>query len=666
MRSIPIVKDVVLVGGGHSHALLLRQWAMQPIPGVRITLISQAVLTPYSGMLPGLIAGHYTAADIHIDLARVCHWAGVRFIEAYVTGIDLQRNLVQLAYRPAVGFDVLSLDTGSTPDLSVPGAAQFTTPVKPVYAFYSRWMKIKARLDTHAQHITLGVVGSGAGGFELIMAMRHALATDRCTCHWFLRGEHAIAGRPPRVGALALTAAEAAGVVVHRNFNVTEVQSKGLNSEDGRFVKIDEILWCAAASAPSWPARAGLETDERGFVATNRYLQSRSHPTVFATGDIGTQLDSPSDKAGVFAVRQAPVLFANIRRLLLSKNLKPFVPQRDFLSLMATGKKAAIASRGPFALSASWIWRWKDHIDQKFMDQFRCLSAMRPPKSVFQLPAALLKGTDLEPTEVNSETMRCAGCGAKVGAGILHDVLSEIAPFQRTGVLSGVSQCDDSAVFEITDGALVQSVDQLSAIVEDPYVFGYIAAVHALSDVFTRKAVLHSAQAIVGVPFAADAIVRRDLHQLMSGAVAALNSEQCSLIGGHTAESSELQVGFVVNALLSVPPSLLSANSAPVNAGDKLILTKPIGSGVLFAGFMQTRARGVDIHAAILSMKQSNRQAAELLFSHEVLLLTDVTGFGLLGHCHQLFSAISLKAHFDLNKIPVFDGVLELAERGST
>ena len=269
--------------------------------------------------------------------------------------------------------DLLSLDTGSTPDLSVPGAREHTTPVKPVSDFHARWQAIRERLASGAtaddpaddpadgptddpfdgaaaRPLSIGVIGSGAGGFELIMAMRHALPPGRAECHWVLRRDVPLAGRPPRLGERALAAARRAGVAVHADFDVVRVREEGVEARDGRFLKLDETLWCTAATGPEWPAAAGLATDERGFVATDRHLRSVSHPHLFATGDIGTQRDTPSAKAGVFAVRQAPVLFENLRRTLLGEPLERYVPQRDFLSLMATGGRSAIASRGPFVV----------------------------------------------------------------------------------------------------------------------------------------------------------------------------------------------------------------------------------------------------------------------------------------------------------------------------
>lgn len=722
----------MLVGGGHSHALLIRRWAMEPLAGVRLTLVSRDVLTPYSGMLPGLVAGHYTVDDVHIDLARLCAWAGVRFVRGDMTGLDPSRCEIALAgERPPIAWDLLSLDTGSTPDLSVPGAAEHATPVKPVADFHARWQAIVARADAGQRRVSLGVVGSGAGGFELIAAMRHALPIARADCHWFLRRALPLGGRPERLGRRALTAARRAGIDVHTAFDVTRVTANGVEARDGRVVTLDETLWCTAASGPDWPARAGLETDERGFVATDAFLRSVSHPWIFATGDIGTQRDTPSAKAGVFAVRQAPVLFDNLRATLLGRPLARYRPQRDFLSLMATGGRSAIASRGPLVLEGKAIWHWKDRIDGAFMQRFRELPPM-PLRTVPPLvPDALLAapdvlaggdigrgpegvdaavvpagiravarsgfrsgfrggaragaGTDdiVHPDDGIGSGMRCRGCGAKVGGALLDEVLGTLAVERRDDVRAGVAEAGDTAVFDPAGRWLVQSVDQLDAIVDDPWTFGRIAVLHALSDVFTEPARVHSAQVLATLPHAHARVTRRELDTLMRSIVATLAGEGATLIGGHTAEGDALTVGLVVNALREGEPARGASVSAArgdemdrdqdVNrhrdpdssrAGDALVLSQPIGIGTLFAGLARTLARGADIETALDVMRRSNRGAAEILRAHGARAMTDVTGFGLLGHLVRLPLPDGIVATVDIRAVPLLSGALALAESG--
>ena len=651
MNTAPIVRDVVLVGGGHSHVLLIRRWAMQPMAGVRLTLVSNSYESPYSGMLPGLIAGHYTVEEVHVDLLRLCNWAGVRFIESTLLSIDMDAQEIHLDERPNLGFDVLSLDTGSTPDVSVPGALENVTPVKPVYNFFSRWQSIVSRLQEQLEtSVSIGIVGSGAGGFELMQAILHALPQGSCQCHWFLRGEQPMNSRPVKVRQLAEAAAMKAGAVIHKQFDVVRVEPNRVVSADGREQELDEILWCTAATGPLWPKQAGLATDDRGFVATNAHLQSLSHPSVFATGDIGTQQPTPSAKAGVFAVRQAPYLFDNIRRLLLEQPLKTYRPQTDFLSLMAVGPKRAIASRGPFAIEANWVWRWKDHIDRKFMKQFIDLPDMSLRKHYLNTPEKL-----------KTETMHCRGCGSKVGGAVLDAVL---AGDDMPTMKKGMSPAADVAVIEPMNTRWIQSVDQINAVVDDPYLLGKIATLHALSDVTTMPSVPHSAMLVVTLPHAVDKVAKRDLTLLMKGVSEVLRSESMQLLGGHTTQGAELALGVVVNAALSDGALSIDEIRPQIVPGQQLILTQALGIGTLFRGLMEARTKGKDVRAAVQAMLTNNRSASDILREHGALAMTDVTGFGLLGHLQRLLMDLDAGADISIDSIPILDGAVDLAQQG--
>jgi len=539
------------------------------------------------------------------------------------------------------------------------------TPVKPVYDFHQRWKQIVGRLnESNVDDLVIGVVGSGAGGFELITAMRHALPSRKAKCQWFLRAELPLKGRPEKVGQLAVKAAREQGIEVITGVDIISVQSGELSAADGRTFKLDEILWCTAAVGPNWAKRAGFTLDNRGFVSTNRYLQSVSHPFCFATGDIGTQAETPSVKAGVFAVRQAPYLFKNIKSYLLGRTLFPYKPQTDFLSLMATGGQRAIASKGPFALEANWVWRWKDHIDRTFMNRFIKLPPISMTKPAV-LPREFQNSIGLS---TDTPPMLCRGCGAKVSSHVLDRVLSKLKQLPNVNVLSGISEGTDTAVVNLPSNTLVQSVDHINAIVDDPYLLGRIAALHALSDVITIDAEPHSAQVFVSIPTASDAIVERDFYQTMSGVVAALNEERCSLVGGHTTQGGELSIGVVINATQSrdEDSNIGVDTHYEVKEKDALILTQGLGTGALFAGLMQQKSKGSDIAMALEQMQTSNRKAADMLRKFGAKSITDITGFGLLGHLTRMMRqpSINLGWELDLASVPFLLGAESLVKAG--
>lgn len=661
MNSVPIIKDIVLLGGGHSHALLIRQWAMKPVAGVRLTLISRDVLTPYSGMLPGYVAGHYSHDDIHIDLTRLCSWAGIRFIESTVVGLKPDEQQVLLQDRPAIEYDCLSIDTGSTPDQSVPGSADYAVPVKPIHRFQAHWQSFRKRMESLDHAANIGVVGSGVGGFELILAIQHAASELKrdVRFHWVIRGDEPLRAQPPRARELAIEACRERDIHLHKRFDVTEVYADRLLASDGRELPLDDVFWVIAAAAPHWPAQSGLATDKRGFIATNAHLQSLSHPDIFASGDVGTQLETPAAKAGVFAVRQAPVLFENLIRFVLDQSLKIYKPQSNFLSLMALGSREAVASRNGVVVSGKWVWQWKDRIDRAFMNKFHRLPIRKMVAQTFDdVPQALREQAGLQATDA---AMRCGGCGAKVGSGVLQRVLANCTTIERDDVLVGLSAADDAAVVTVNNGALVQSVDQFRAMLDDPWILGQVAALHALNDLYAMGAEPQSAQALITLPFSAESVQERDLNQIMSGALSAFNSVSCAIVGGHTGEGVELMVGFAVNGLID-QHALLTTDS--LKNGDALILTKPLGTGVLLAANMQARVPGVSLRHCIDSLLVSNRDAAELLQDHGCTALSDVTGFGLIGHLKRLLCSSALGCKLDVGSIPLLPAARELADEG--
>lgn len=674
-----LTRDLVLVGGGHSHAIALRRLAMRPLAGVRITLISPSSHTPYSGMLPGLVAGHYTFEETHIDLAKLCQWAGARFVCAQVTALDPHNQCVSVQGRPAIHYDVISLDTGSEPELdSVPGARTHATPVKPVARLWQRWQAFEARMAAlHERPARIGIVGGGAGSVELALAMAYRVQTQSSPS----QQRRSAQGGPPAssVGAPSTGLQQArhtvqvelwcgaedilqaydmrarravkralheAGIVLHTQARVVDVQADRLTTAAGRQGEFDELFWCTGAAPAPWVAASGLATDAAGFLAVNEMLQSHDDPAVFAAGDIAAFTADPRPKAGVYAVRQAPVLEHNLRALLEGRTLRRYRPQRRFLSLLSLGEKRATAERGRFSATGAWVWQWKDRIDRNFMARFSALPTMSVPA-----------------TSAAVAQQPCGGCGAKVGAQALAAVLAELATLYPEHCSAAVN--DASPVPVAPGQRIVQSVDVLRQIVADPWLMGRIAANHALSDLYACGARPVSALAAVTLPFASARVLQRDLFQILAGAMATFAAADCRLNGGHSMQGPELQLGFTVNGVAmdcsDDTPGLLGKTGAA--AGDALVLTKPLGTGALFAAHMLQAADGRDIQAAIAMMLASNARAAQLALSHRATACTDITGFGLLGHLLEMLGD-DQGAQLEASAVPLLPGAMSVVQAG--
>jgi selenide,water dikinase len=457
----PITKHLVFIGGGHSHAIALKLFGMNPLPGVRLTLISDVTDTPYSGMLPGYVAGLYSFEDCHIDLYPLAAFAGAALVRDRAIGLDLEQNRVLCAHHPPIRFDALSIDIGSTPTaVTVPGAQEFAIPVKPISKFLDYWQSLVDQVSADPQQpLSLAIVGGGAGGTELALSVQARLSRiyqqagqspNHLQLHLFHRGDRLIPERTPWVGHTLQRILQYRQTQVHLGESVCAVEAQGLEKprqircESGLTVECDRVFWVTQASAAPWLKTSGLATDERGFIEVGNTLQSISHPQVFAAGDVATMIHHPRPKAGVFAVRQGKPLFENLRRYLQGNLPKPFHPQQQFLILIGTGDEAAIASRGPFRLGPHpWIWQWKDRIDRQFMDRFTLLPPM--PPSPFPKPTH-------PPTHSLTHPLPCAGCGSKVGGTILEQVLNQIKTEQSgsTGISIGLDNPDDAAVLQLS------------------------------------------------------------------------------------------------------------------------------------------------------------------------------------------------------------------------
>jgi len=666
----PVLRDIVLIGGGHSHVGVLKRFAMKPVPGVRLTLICRDTHTPYSGMLPGYVAGHYSYDDVHIDLSRLAEFAGARFYRAEAKGIDRISKRVICKDRPDVPYDILSINIGSSPRVNeVEGAAEHSVPVKPITGFNNRWLALLSRIETHEGPLTIAVVGAGAGGVELTLAMQYRLRNEfeqrgkdsgQLHFHLFDTSEEILPTHNPKVREVFRKTLSERGVKLHLGSPVEKVAEGLLRTAAGENLQTDEVLWVTRAGGPAWLEETGLALDEGLFLRVRDTLQVENDDNIFAAGDIANVVNHPREKAGVFAVRQGPPLADNLKRMALGKAPKDFHPQKKWLALISTGDKYAVASRGDLHFDGAMVWRWKDWIDRRFMENFTDLPPMDEGASLPDTAAA--QNPEDASQAISAVAMRCGGCGAKVGSTVLSRALGELRPIERDDIIIGLHAPDDAAVLRVPPGkAVVHTVDFFRAFIDDPYIFGRVAANHSLGDVFAMGAEAQSATAVATVPYGIESKVEDVVYQMMSGAVEVLNEAGCALVGGHTGEGRELALGFAVNGLIN-PDEVMSKGG--LQAGDALILTKPIGTGTLFAAHARLAAKGRWIDSALASMLQSNKSAADCLRRFGCKACTDVTGFGLLGHLVEMTRPSGVDAELDLSSIPVLPGAEETAAAG--
>ena len=652
-QPLPLTRDLVLIGGGHTHALVLRAWGMNPVPGVRLTLINPGPTAPYSGMLPGLIAGHYTRDQLEIDLVPLARHAGARLVIGRAAGIYRAARLIRVPGRPEIRYDLASIDIGITSELpDLPGFAEHAIPAKPLGAFAERWQRFvaEARAGQAAPRVT--VIGAGVAGVELALAARHRLLQAGLAPEVTLLDAAEEILRDVRKGAKAALLDQIArqGIVLRKGVSIARITGAGAVLETGETIPAGLVIGAAGSFPQGWLAETGLDLKD-GFVTVDACLRSVSDPHLYAVGDCAHLSHDPRPKAGVYAVREAPLLLANLKAELTGGRRKAYRPQRDYLKLISMGEKRAAADRFDLRIEGRWVWRWKDHIDRKFMRQFKHLPAMERGG---RIPSGAALGMD---ELAGGGQPPCGGCAAKPGVETLAGALEGLAPPARPDVLRGAG--DDAAILLHGDGRQVLTTDHLRAVTEDPYLMARIAATHALGDIWAMGAEPQAALSLVILPRMTDAMQAATLRDILAGAQEVMRAAGADLAGGHSSTGAELTIGFSVTGLVKGRPVGLDS----ARPGDDLILTKPLGTGTILAAEMQLEAQGEEVLCALDWMQRPQARAAALLAPH-AHAMTDVTGYGLAGHLLSMLRASGVSAELRMADIPLLEGALRLAEAG--
>ncbi|AII42224.1 hypothetical protein KR100_02245 [Synechococcus sp. KORDI-100] len=611
---------LLLAGGGHSHALLLKRWAMHPRtrPKRALILVNRSSTALYSGMVPGLIAGLYRRDEVEINLRHLCDRAGAAFISADIAGIDPSRRHLLLVNRPPLAYGLLSLNVGAISRPTAPGVP--IKPLEPALAFLTR--------QDAEQGSPFRVIGAGPAGIEVVLALRR---------RWPQRPLE-LQTRPHQLGRDIQQAMAAAEIRLVSD----EDPAKG------------PTLLCSGSDAPPWLSDCGLPVDDHGRVCTDACLNVVGHPEIFASGDCAVLVSDPRPASGVWAVRAAHPLARNLHAVCGDEAARPWRPQRSALQLIGdlshNDQPRAWGRKGSWRLgSSSLLWQWKQRIDRRFMAGFQ-------PKPSMQ---ASMKRAAID----NDQQMVCRGCAAKLPAEPL------IAALAEAGLATlGHSPADAAPIGG--DPPMLQSVDGFPALVSDPWLNGRLTALHACSDLWASGARSTSAMAVITVPATDPTQQQQLLRQTLAGIHSALEQQGAALVGGHTLEarhSSPLPESLGVQVSLSVNGVAARVWSKQgMQAGDVLLLSRPLGTGVLFAAAMSGAADPRHLDAVLERMSESQHPLLDQLveLGEAVHACTDITGFGLLGHLGEMLAGSDLLLSLDATAIPAYDGVLELFARG--
>jgi selenide,water dikinase len=373
------VKRLVLVGGGHAHLHVLAQLAGRRLPGVAVTLVAPGPHHHYSGMVPGYLQGTYTEADLAIDLRPLCRAAGAAFVEGRADRVDPAAGTVTVA-GARYPFDACSLDVGAeAAGLDVPGAREHALRLRPM----ARAVALRQRIDdaiaaARGGPVRVVVAGGGPGGVEVALAL-HRRAADRGgipVVHLIEAGPHLLSEFAPEFRRRATTTLARRGVRSAMGHAITRVEPTAVALASGERIAADLTVWVTGAAPPGVVAASPLPKDARGFFQVDATLRAADGAPVWGAGDcVGLAGHPALPKAGVYAVRAAPVLAGNLRAALAGGPAARYVPQSSFLALLNTADGRALLRWRGLVSHARWAWWLKDRIDRRFVRRYQRIGA---------------------------------------------------------------------------------------------------------------------------------------------------------------------------------------------------------------------------------------------------------------------------------------------------
>lgn len=362
------MKHLVLIGGGHAHLAVLKALAKQANPKLRLSLITPTPTQTYSGMLPGWLAGHYHLADCQVNLRPLVTAAGGELILDQVTQLTTHQQLVTTAGGQVLAYDLLSINTGSETALPDPIANENILAIRPLEGLIKAWPQLLKQAQQQPTY-QLAVLGGGAAGVELALAIQYAFQQQSPTAQVHLVAPQLLTDHAPAVQKRVYKKLLEAGVQWHASR--AQFEPTGLILNTGAILPVQQVLAATGAKATTWLSHSGLTLDSAGYIKVNPQHQSLSHPNIFAAGDVCSRPELEFGRSGVHAVYAGKVLAHNLPAYLAQAPLRSYRPKQRSLYLLATGSKTAIASWGRFSASGAWVWHWKNHIDQSFMQQYR-------------------------------------------------------------------------------------------------------------------------------------------------------------------------------------------------------------------------------------------------------------------------------------------------------
>ncbi len=633
-----LIKQLVLIGGGHANVQILKKFCMSRIKGLHTILISEHFEATYSGMTPGYVHRDFSIEEISIDLQRLCFNAGATFIRDKVIKLEMKHKKVVLQNYPSIHYDLLSINTGSisnTKGIKIEKLSKCFF-AKPISSFVNNLSQIDQIISNKKNRIS--IIGGGVASYELAFSLLRRYENNL---------EITIFGK---------------NILKEKNLNEKTIQNLkkissnlGIKEYLGEVVSITEThlvlnsgekfdsdlnLLSSGANIETWLSESNLDKDKNGFIVVDNNLLSTSDKNIFVTGDACTVKNNIRPKSGVMAVRQGQVLKENVFSKLTGKPLIKFKAQKNWLYLIGTHKNKALLNYFFLSFHGLWCWKLKEWIDRGFINKFKFTYNSKMSFRNFELE---------KPTGIK---MYCQGCGSKVSKNTLVNYLNEE---------DSNNDLPDSSIINTNSSSLLQSIDHIKLFTSlNPFDFGIISYLHSQNDILSSGGSVKTISVSQALPFSDGIIESFFMEYFMKGIKSEAIKDGSIIASGHSYQSKEPGITITMNGSYE---KQITKSQAQEN--ELIYLSKPLGTGYLLAAYFNNSEllSSFDFQKLMTWMKKGNKKISEISKNFNSKITTDISGFGLASHLSDICKSSGLSAEIKLNEEILINKNIEILNK---
>ncbi len=633
-----LIKQLVLIGGGHANVQILKKLCMNRIKGLHTILISEHFEATYSGMTPGYIHRDFSREEISIDLQRLCFNAGTTFIKDKVIKLETNNKKIVLQNFPSINYDILSINTGSisnTKGIKIEKLSKCFF-AKPISSLVNNLGQIDKIISNKKNRIS--IIGGGVASYELAFSLLRRYENNL---------EITIFGK---------------NILKEKNLNektkknLKKISSDlGIKEYSGEVISITEThlvlssgdkfdsdlnLLSSGANIEIWLSESNLDKDKNGFIVVDNNLLSKSDKNIFVTGDACTVEDNFRPKSGVMAVRQGQVLKENVFSKLTGKPLIKFKAQKNWLYLIGTHKNKALLNYFFLSFHGLWCWKLKEWIDRGFINKFKFTYNSKMFFRNFELE---------KPTDIK---MYCQGCGSKVSKNTLVNYLNDD---------DSNNDLPDSSIINTNSSSLLQSIDHIKLFTSlNPFDFGIISYLHSQNDILSSGGSVKTISVSQALPFSDGIIESFFMEYFMKGIKSEAIKDGSIIVSGHSYQSKEPGITITMNGSYE---KQITKSQAQEN--ELIYLSKPLGTGYLLAAYFNNSEllSSFDFQKLMTWMKKGNKKISEISKNFNSKITTDISGFGLASHLSDICKSSGLSAEIKLNEEILINKNIEILKK---